>query len=452
MFNISEKANQNYLAKIVKINNIRKHANADRLLVSTIDGNDVITGADTKEGDVVIYFPLECAINKEYLAWSNSFEDKTLNADQTKKGFFNSKGRVRAVKLRGQPSMGYMVPVAGFLEWLSLVEGKTVKVTEDLIGTEFSHFNERQICKKYVNMQQVFDKQKEAKEARQKKVVKKQSKLVDNQFRLHCDTPQLGRNIFKISPTDVIAITHKLHGTSGVFSKILCNKQLTWYQKVFKKVGIDIKDTVYDYVYSSRKVIKNQFYNDEKVNPGYYGEDVWGLVAKEYESFLQEGMTIYSEIVGFLPSGKAIQKDYDYGCEPTTYEKYIYRITTTTPNGTVNEWSTLQVQEWCKSKGLKAVPLYFYGYAKDLFPTLEVENHWSENFLEKLQKTYLEKQDPLCVNKVPDEGICLRKEGLEIETYKLKSFAFLQRESEELDTGATDIESAESVDQAETQS
>lgn len=29
MFNISEKANQNYLAKIVKINNIRKHANAD---------------------------------------------------------------------------------------------------------------------------------------------------------------------------------------------------------------------------------------------------------------------------------------------------------------------------------------------------------------------------------------------------------------------------------------
>ena len=452
MFNISEKANQNYLAKIVKINNIRKHANADRLLVSTIDGNDVITGADTKEGDVVIYFPLECAINKEYLAWSNSFEDKTLNADQTKKGFFNSKGRVRAVKLRGQPSMGYMVPVAGFLEWLSLVEGKTVKVTEDLIGTEFSHFNERQICKKYVNMQQVFDKQKEAKEARQKKVVKKQSKLVDNQFRLHCDTPQLGRNIFKISPTDVIAITHKLHGTSGVFSKILCNKQLTWYQKVFKKVGIDIKDTVYDYVYSSRKVIKNQFYNDEKVNPGYYGEDVWGLVAKEYESFLQEGMTIYAEIVGFLPSGKAIQKDYDYGCEPTTYEKYIYRITTTTPNGTVNEWSTLQVQEWCKSKGLKAVPLYFYGYAKDLFPTLEVENHWSENFLEKLQNTYLEKQDPLCVNKVPDEGICLRKEGLEIETYKLKSFAFLQRESEELDTGATDIESAESVDQAETQS
>lgn len=450
MFNISDKANQNYLAKIVKLTNIRKHPGADRLQITTIDGNDVITGTDAKIGDAVVYFPLECAINKEYLSWSNSFEDKTLNADQTKKGFFNTKCRVRAVKLRGAPSMGYMVPVAGFFEWLSTVEGKTITFTDSLDNTEFSHYGERQLCKKYHNVQVALDKKKERKEER-KKTAKKQSKLVDNQFRLHCDTPQLGRNLFKFGPEDVIAITHKLHGTSGVFSNILCHKKLTWYQKLLKKLGADVNDQHYDFVYSSRKVIKNQYYNDEKVNPGYYGEDAWGVVAKEYEPFLQQGMTIYSEIVGFLQSGRAIQKDYDYGCAEGQHEKYVYRITTTTPNGQVIEWPTLQVQEWCKSKGLKAVPLYYYGKAKDLFPELDTATHWNDNFFEKLKETYLEKKDPLCKNDVPDEGVCIRREGLEIDTYKLKSFAFLQRESLELDEGTADIEAEESVAEVEAQ-
>lgn len=456
MFNISEKANQNYLAKIVRLSNIRKHPNADRLQVTTIDGNDVITGTDAKEGDAVVYFPLECAINKDFLAATNSFEDKELNADKSKKGFFNSKGRVRAVKLRGNPSMGYIVPVEVLFNWINSVTASSTYIYSTAYDNkEFDSFTsgdkEIIVCKKYINVQQILDKKKERKEDR-KKAAKKQSKLVDNQFRLHCDTPQLGRNLFKFGPEDVIAITHKLHGTSGVFSNILCHKKLTWYQKLLKKLGADVNTQQYDFVYSSRKVIKNQYYNDEKVNPGYYGEDAWGVVAKEYEPFLQQGMTIYSEIVGFLQSGRAIQKDYDYGCAEGQHEKYVYRITTTTPNGQVIEWPTLQVQEWCKSKGLKAVPLYFYGKAKDLFPELDTTTHWNDNFFEKLKETYLEKKDPICKNDVPDEGVCIRREGLEIDTYKLKSFAFLQRESEELDTGTTDIESEESVEQVETQS
>ena len=77
----SEKANRNYLAKIIRIDNLRKHPNADRLQITTIDGNNVITGLDASEGMLYVYFPLECAINKEYLSYSNSFEDKTLNLD-----------------------------------------------------------------------------------------------------------------------------------------------------------------------------------------------------------------------------------------------------------------------------------------------------------------------------------------------------------------------------------
>ena len=58
-----------------------------------------------------------------------------------------------------------------------------------------------------------------------------------------------------------------------------------------------------------------------------------------------------------------------------------------------------------------------------------------------MKETYLEKRDPICKNDVPDEGVCIRREGLEIDTYKLKSFAFLQHESAELDAGTVDIES-----------
>ena len=51
----------------------------------------------------------------------------------------------------------------------------------------------------------------------------------------------------------------------------------------------------------------------------------------------------------------------------------------------------------------------------------------------------------MCINKVPCEGIVLVKESDFFEAYKLKSMSFLARESEELDSGKVDIETAENV-------
>lgn len=59
---------------------------------------------------------------------------------------------------------------------------------------------------------------------------------------------------------------------------------------------------------------------------------------------------------------------------------------------------------------------------------------------------YVYDQDSqFCKNKIPEEGICVRKEGLNIEVYKLKSFRFLEGETKSLDTGEVDTEMAESV-------
>lgn len=115
---LSIKTQSNYLAKVVSLKGLRKHSNADRLQCVAIDGNNVITGANLKDGDIVVYFPLECQINKEYLSFSNSFEDKELNADTNIKSFFPSTGRVRCLKLRNEPSEGYIVPIESIHSWL----------------------------------------------------------------------------------------------------------------------------------------------------------------------------------------------------------------------------------------------------------------------------------------------------------------------------------------------
>ena len=49
------------------------------------------------------------------------------------------------------------------------------------------------------------------------------------------------------------------------------------------------------------------------VTPGFYGCDVWAEADKIVKPCLSKGMTAYYEIVGFLPNGGYIQKNYDYG-------------------------------------------------------------------------------------------------------------------------------------------
>ena len=67
--------------------------------------------------------------------------------------------------------------------------------------------------------------------------------------------------------------------------------------------------------------------------------------------------------------------------------------------------------------------------------------NWRESFLIAMSKEYLERQCKYCVNKVPAEGICVRIDGKQsYMTYKLKSKAFLLKETKDLDKGEINIE------------
>lgn len=267
----------------------------------------------------------------------------------------------------------------------------------------------------------------------------------------------LYKNLHRINPNSLISITYKLHGTSGICSYVLCKRYIPILEKVgafihniytkiisLGKRQFKLETAEYDYLYASRKVIKNDVLNP---NAGhFYSENIWEIAHNELKDFLQKGMTFYYEIVGFLPNGGAIQKDYDYGCESMKHAIYIYRITQTNVDGKIFEFSAKQVQDFCTKNGLNAVPQVYYGFAKGLFDrnVSFYENltgeEFSDEFLTRVKFLFNEHDCYICKNKVPEEGVVIRVEGLDFEAYKAKSNRFYERETKLLDQGIADIE------------
>ena len=442
MFNIKSN-NPNYLAKIVKLPKLQNHPNADRLQICNLLGNSIITGLAAKEGDVYVYFPLESSLNTEYLSWSNSFADAELNRDKTKKGFFSDSGRVKACRLRGSKSEGYIVPLTDLQEWLRFC-GKDFEITEDLINKDFDSFDNILICEKHVNRQELYllHKERLAQSRKDKKKVRV-SKIIEDQFRLSQDVEQLGRNLNKLNPEDFISISVKMHGSNGVISRVLCKKPLSWRDKLFKFFGANIVDSHYDLVFSSRTVIKNAYF-DKDQGPGYYDSNIWAVEAQKVKNSLFNGISLMGEIVGYTPKGSCIQKDYDYGCEVGQSKFFVFRVTYTNPSGKVFEFSWQQIKDYCAKFNLNHVEELYYGKAKDLFgETVKVDENWRENFYQALRDRYLEKDCYICRNKVPFEGIVLTIQKGHYEPFKLKSFNFLARESKQLDDGVVSIEDTE---------
>jgi hypothetical protein len=65
-----------------------------------------------------------------------------------------------------------------------------------------------------------------------------------------------------LSPNDNVVIMEKYHGTSFVVSNVLIKKKLSLKDRIGKFFGMNILDTEYGLLYSSRKVIKNKEFQD----------------------------------------------------------------------------------------------------------------------------------------------------------------------------------------------
>jgi hypothetical protein len=460
MISISKNCDPNYLATVIECPELKQHPNADRLEIANVFGGDVIVAkGQYQKGELLCYFPVESCISQKFLAWANLLDKAESNADGKTKGFFSSKnGRVRAIKLREIPSQGFLFKVSKLAEYYG------VKESVFKLGESFDTINDDLLVKKYVSGERKSGNQNESKKRIPKWIentvrifplpIRKRlytginyfydknkqgigSLIVDGHWHFHGSTEQLGKNIFKVDPYDDVVCTSKYHGTSAVYGNILCKKPFNIFRYIGNKIGLDIEDTEHKLVYSSRTILKNR-------RDGKFTDDVWGVIASRLDGKILKNYTIYGEIVGYTSSSKMVQKNYDYGVKQGEVEFFVYRMTKNTPDG-IHECSWNEIESFCMIEGLKHVPVYYKGKAKDMFNIFYNSDFdpsiWREKFLTDLKDKYLDKTCEFCTTGVVNEGIVIRNESDPKKTaLKYKSPMFLLGESADRDKGETNME------------
>lgn len=482
LFRQSQDMKQEYCASIVRIGEVKPIEGSDFLGVTLVNGIEVVVrkGA-VKEGQIMFFAPQETALNLKFLSVNNQFElgeyELNANADEVRKlkaegkmeeakqlvGYFNKRGRVRAMKLRGIYSKGFLISS----EMMAAYNPKVANLNlEELVGTDFDMVDDELFIEVYIP----FVPKKKERSGKRGRNEPKYDRMIAGQFAFHYDTNPLAKEIAQIQPDDVVTLSVKLHGTSVILGNVLVrmpkeiHTRTEWFNRMINNTycaiwpylpkALQRYEEVYDLVYSSRTVIKNQYINLKRMRD-FYEADVWG----EYHNLLMgkipQDMIVYGEIIGYLTdSDKMIQKDYDYGCERGTNKLMLYRVTTRNADGTRREWDVTEVQQFTKqlmadyselAPRLHPIDILYHGTLKDLYPDLSTTEHWHENVLQALkqdkQTLGMEQSEPLCKQKVPREGIVLRKDGDAVcEAWKLKTDAFFSREQKLIDVGEMDME------------
>lgn len=199
--------------------------------------------------------------------------------------------------------------------------------------------------------------------------------------------------------------------------------------------GVKILPHTHDYIYASRKVIKdvnNPYHNH------FYGTDIWSTQGKKLVGLLPENYIVYGELVGWADEGAEIQKDYTYSVPKGQAELYIYRIAIVNNQGHLTDLSWEQVKEFCQKSGLHAVPEIWAGKKADF----DAKTYTDIRFFEAGYKNCLYLGDD---KTLVDEGVCVRIDGMVPQIFKAKSPKFLEHETKILDTGVEDLESTQSI-------
>ena len=444
---------KNYACSVVEIKNLFPIEGADNVLRTVVNGNNVVVPKTTEVGSRMLYFVSGTKLSAEYCRVNNLYDKEENNLDTTKRGFVSFKSRrIKCLRLRGVISDGMLMPLSSLLPFLEQSLINYLKVGDEFTDIELNGrvYN---ICEKYiVPIRNSGENNKKGKQS------VKISRLVDSQFYLHGDTSNLRKNMDKINPDDIIGIHYKKHGTSFVVGNVQVKRFLSWFEKLVKRFGVKVEETMYDIVYSSRKIIKNGYLNPTS-GEGFYGEDIWGVVAKEIEHLIPKNWTLYGEILGYTESGSAIQGKYDYGCKVGEHKVYIYKISVVNTDGNVIFLTDRQIEEYCEKVGLlyKDTFIYYgkasgyYDYSEGFGKEVELSykdnisyqnvEEWRSQFLNHFEILHNENDCYMCTTKVPEEGIIVRVEKLEqYEAYKLKSKRFLLMESEEQEKEVSNIE------------
>ena len=413
-----------YCAVIVKLVNVHKHPNADKLQLALASGNLVVVGLDRKEGDIGVFFPSDGQLS-EKMCLENKLYRKHPETGEPMGGYFEANARVRAQKFRGSESDGYWTE----LETLAWTGVDIDKLEEGFTFTELKGHN---VCQKYYTPATIRAmNQPKSKAARKIKLKERMCML-----REHFDTKQLRQNVRSIPSGSVLHFTEKCHGTSGRTGHVYSMPDMKWYHKVLKFLGKDLHKWVY--ATGTRRVIVDTEMLGEK---GFYDGCTFRIdVHKKLKAMgLHKGECFYYELVGFTDQGGQIMHShkvsdkkmkkrygdemvYKYDCVPDipnkAYRVLVYRITMSNQDNKVIELPWHQVVARCAELGLETVPPLAepFVYGGDDESLLELCRNLADGS-SVLDQSHIR------------EGVCVKVEHPNMENvYKYKGFWFSEFE------------------------
>lgn len=303
------------IVEACEVLSVEPHPNADRLDIVTVKGWNCIVGRDQfKVGDTVVFIPPDCVLPDEMI-------------ERYELSYLKKNGRTGTVKLRGYISQGLVLPIEF-----------PVTIGEDLSG----YFG----ITKYEQPEPQYSLNSGGAQVSKKKINRHFDKYTDiENFKNFPDVFQ---------PHDEIVITEKLHGTNARFGNlpISVNSSASWFERLSAWYRKIILGKTHEFVWGSHNVQKGTSVNVKD----YYGEDVWGRIAKEYnlKEKLPKDYIFYGEIVG-----EGIQ-DLTYGF--ATPRLFIFDIKNVI-TGEYLDWDL--VEEWCYHLDLPIVPVLWMGYFED---------------------------------------------------------------------------------------
>lgn len=420
-----------YFAIVERLRNVHKDPNSDNLYLATVCGEGVIVGPNSKEDELVLYFPSDGEIMRPFgdkFKLFRKYEDGTVQG-----GYLEDNGHVRAIKLRGNQSAGIVIR----LETLYEVYGDLGLSVSDHV----TDINGETICRKYI------PKVKESNvSVSQKKGYKgkKIEAIVYPEFEMHKDTAQLAYNLHVFEPGDILNLSLKMHGTSQRSMKTYAELPRGFFRRLFHLK----KKTEPRYVCGTRRTVVGG-----GATEGWYGTNAFREKHhKAIERYVEEGMEVFYEVVGYygdsenstiMPSADNTKlKDkqfvkqfgkktvFSYGCQPGESQMYVYRITADNGN---KEYTPDEIVQWCRWAGVPHVPFI----ETFVFTTIE-------NLMDRINNYLADLTDPIGKTHIK-EGVVVRRLSYDRwEAWKQKSYEFKVLEGLIKDTSeAPDMEEAQ---------
>jgi hypothetical protein len=279
-------------------------------------------------------------------------------------------------------------------------------------------------------------------------------------FAEHADTEQLAYNLSAFKPGDEIEITLKMHGTSGRTARlpVLKGYKRTLLDRILRREGTPIYED--GYVSGTRRVVLEDY------SGGFYGDNSFReKFSRTFEGKLHKGETVYYEIVSFTDDGtpimgrakvpKEAQAEYGkemvfhYGCHPEgeilkygedehgTFaipikipknDMYVYRMTLTTDEGYIVEYTPDMMRRRCEEMGVKTVPVLWKGIIPDeeIFTGVFCEFTNPGEFVKEVAEQFYDGPDPIGKTHIR-EGVVVRIVNRpKFTAFKHKNFLFKQ--------------------------